>query len=375
MYEIICRRRWSLTDLAIDLAVPPLGVLAAVVGIGTLVGTSLLALGAIPVWAAAPWLLAAIALPAFVLLGLVAGGARASTFRTLALAPLMVGSDLLTRLRLIRGLRATSWERTQRPSEVRAGLPARPEIGGVPIDPVDSNEALHRTMSAVKARSFTQVCTVNLDFLVNARRDRHVRAVLQDSQLNLADGAPVVWLGRVLGYRLSGRIAGADFVPDLMEESAEAGARVFFLGGENGAARAAAHRLRGKHPNLIIAGVYEPPRAALDEMDNEEILQRLADARPDILLVALGHPKQDKWIHANRGRLPVSVAIGVGCTFDLLAGHRRRAPRWMQKYGLEWFYRLVREPLRLSIRYATDAWWLVAILLPLSLHQRLLNRY
>jgi N-acetylglucosaminyldiphosphoundecaprenol N-acetyl-beta-D-mannosaminyltransferase len=250
----------------------------------------------------------------------------------------------------------------------------RPEICGVPVDPVNLDDAVHYAMSAVEARSFLQICTVNLDFLINARHDSTVRSVLKSSQLNLADGTPILWLGRLLGHNVPARVAGADFVPTLVEAAANRGASVFFLGGENGVAMDAANRLKARHPALDVAGVYQPPRATLEEMDDDEIVRRVREARPDILLVALGHPKQDKWIHAQRHRLPTSVAVGVGCTFDLIAGRRSRAPSWMQKRGLEWFYRLVHEPRRLLRRYATDLWWLVVIFVPATLYHRLLRK-
>jgi 1,2-diacylglycerol 3-beta-glucosyltransferase len=385
--RVVRHRDWSLVDAAVDLAVPPLGLLTLVVVLGMALSTALAVLGRVPLWATIPWIVASVAVPSFVLLGLSAGRAPASAYRALILAPLFIGSALVTRLRLIGGLRATTWERTERPSDTRDSIsnddrddrvepppPGRPQIGGVPIDPVDLDEAISRTMSAVQTHSFMQICTVNLDFLVNSRRDRVVRNVLQDSHLNLADGAPVVWLGRLLGCRLRQRVAGSDFVPALMAMAEQKGARVFFLGGEDGAASLAAEKLVARHSNLVIAGVYEPPRASLDKMDNTEILDILDRAQVDILLVALGHPKQDKWIHRMRDQLPVSVAVGVGCTFDLMAGHRRRAPSWMQQHGLEWLYRLAHEPRRLCVRYATDAWWLVAVLFPITLRYRLLSR-
>jgi len=126
-------------------------------------------------------------------------------------------------------------------------------------------------------------------------------------------------------------------------------------------AEIAAARLRDRHPRLIIAGTYEPARAAVEDMNNPEILERIAEARPDILLVAFGHPKQERWIDMHRDQLDVSVAIGVGCVLDLIAGRSRRAPAWMQASGLEWAYRLVREPTRLFGRYMTDAAWLLPI--------------
>jgi N-acetylglucosaminyldiphosphoundecaprenol N-acetyl-beta-D-mannosaminyltransferase len=188
-----------------------------------------------------------------------------------------------------------------------------------------------------------------------------VRDIFHRSDLNLADGAPVVWLARLLGARIPGRVAGADLVPALLGHAAKSGARIFLLGGEEGVGLAAAARLRQLHPGLVIAGTHEPPRAAIEDMDNADILSRIADACPDVLLVAFGHPKQERWIDLHRDQLSVSIAIGVGCVLDIIAGRSHRAPNWMQEAGMEWAYRLAREPRRLLGRYATDAAWLLPI--------------
>jgi N-acetylglucosaminyldiphosphoundecaprenol N-acetyl-beta-D-mannosaminyltransferase len=253
-------------------------------------------------------------------------------------------------------------------------LGGRLELGGVPIDPVDLDQAVDRSMEAVAGGAFAQICTVNLDFLVNARRDLATRVLLQRSELNLADGAPVVWLSKLLGSPLPERVAGSDLVPRLAASAAGAGAGIFFLGGEDGNAAVAAERLAARYPGLVVAGVHEPPRAALDDMDDDDILRRVEASGADILLVALGHPKQDKWIARNRDRLPVSVAIGVGCTFDLIAGRHSRAPGWMRRIGLEWLFRLVHEPSRLGLRYLVDGWCLLTVFVPMTVRQRRLTR-
>jgi N-acetylglucosaminyldiphosphoundecaprenol N-acetyl-beta-D-mannosaminyltransferase len=136
---------------------------------------------------------------------------------------------------------------------------------------------------------------------------------------------------------------------------------VFLLGGEGGVAATAGARLQQLYPGIVVVGTYEPPRAAIEDMNNAEILARIGDAKADLLLVALGTPKQERWIDLHRETLPVSVVIGVGCVFDLIAGRRHRAPRWMQRAGLEWAYRAAREPRRLLGRYIRDAVWLVPI--------------
>jgi len=239
--------------------------------------------------------------------------------------------------------------------------PRRVDIAGVPVEAVDMSTAVARLQSMVGVGKPSQVATVNLDFLVRAQRDPEVMGILRRTDLNFADGVPVVWLSRLLGVRLPGRVAGADLVPALVAALAPSGGRLFLLGGEGGAAAAAGTRLEELYPGIVVAGTYEPPRASVAEMNNAEILQRVADAQADVILVALGHPKQERWIDAHRDRLAVSVAIGVGCVFDLIAGRTRRAPRWAQAMGLEWLYRLAREPRRLVGRYATDAAWLVLI--------------
>jgi exopolysaccharide biosynthesis WecB/TagA/CpsF family protein len=319
--------------------------------------------------AVSTWVVASAALAAYVIVGLVAARAPRAAYVALAWSPIFVLSTLRTRLAGLLRFDPTSWVRTPRAGE--AAPDGRPWVGGVPIDGITLLEAVDRADAAVRDRRFLQVCTVNLDFLVNARRHESVRALLRASELNLADGAPVVWLMRALGRRIPGRVAGADFVPAICERAAERGHRVFLLGGENGSAARAASELVRRHPRLQIAGVLEPPRARLEQMDSVGMLHHIYDVEADIVLVAFGHPKQDRWIAANRHRMSASVAVGVGCTFDVLAGDRRRAPSWMREHGLEWLFRLANEPRRLVHRYLVDGCWLLAVLLPVTLATRL----
>jgi N-acetylglucosaminyldiphosphoundecaprenol N-acetyl-beta-D-mannosaminyltransferase len=256
------------------------------------------------------------------------------------------------------------------PSGVRTSA-TRVDVLGVPIDPVDHAEAIGQLLAAVGSEPPVQVCTVNLQFLVTARRRPEVAGVLRGAGLNVADGAPVLWLSRLLGHRLPGRVAGSDLVPALAGRAEMSGARLFLLGGRDGAAGEAATELTRRHPRLRVTGTMEPPYATLDEMPDDEIVSRITAAGVDILLVGFGHPKQDLWIAANRHRLPVSVAIGVGGTFDLIAGRLQRAPAWARRSGLEWLYRLVQEPRRLGLRYATCAVWLLGVLVPLAAWQRI----
>ncbi|MEA2672105.1 MAG: hypothetical protein QOG45_2325 [Chloroflexota bacterium] len=366
-------RDWSRLDAAADLAVPPLGLLTLIAGTGGLLAALLVSAGASPGWVLAPWLIACAAIPAYVLVGLRAARAPAAAYRALLRAPLFVLAKVGTYLRLSRSLHADRWERTERPEAEGIGRPhgaGRISIAGVPVDPVDRATAVGLTLLVLGSGRALQICTVNLHFLVTARRDATVRRILGSSALNVADGAPVLWLARLLGTPLPERVAGADLVPALLSAAAAVRARVFLLGGEAGTAAQAGRRLEAEHPGLVVCGTSEPAVAAHDAMDNEAILHTIARSRADILLVALGHPKQERWIDLHRGRLSVSVAIGVGCSLDLIAGRRSRAPRWMQRSGLEWLHRVLREPRRLLPRYALDAAWLLLVLAPSALLQR-----
>jgi N-acetylglucosaminyldiphosphoundecaprenol N-acetyl-beta-D-mannosaminyltransferase len=231
-------------------------------------------------------------------------------------------------------------------------------LAGVRIDSVDLESAAQLIVSAVSDRSPMQIATVNLDFLVRAQRSTELRQVLDCNELNVADGMPLVWLSRLAGRPLPGRTPGSDLVPLALSRLAARGARVFLFGGERAVALEAGRRLAEAHPGLVIAGHCEPPRTEIDRLPNRSIVRLIRAARPDVLLVALGHPKQELWIARHRHMLGVSVAIGVGCTLDLLAGKFQRAPRWMQEMGLEWLYRLGQEPRRLFSRYLVDIVWL-----------------
>lgn len=349
-----------LLDAALDLATPPLGLLAMAIGGGFAAVTIAAAAHIVPVWAVVPWLLAVLAMPAFVLVGLRSARAPREVWTAVATAPLYIAWKLVAYVSLARGFDPNRWDRSDRR---KASTARRVEIAGVPIDAVDMPAAVSRIGAAIGGGKLFQVSTINLDFLVRAQRDRDLMRIFQRTSLNLADGAPVVWLGRLLGVEMPCRLAGADLVPEMMRELAPSGARVFLLGGEGGVAAAAATCLQELHPGIVIAGTYEPPRASVDQMDNAEILARIAEAHADVLLVALGHPKQERWIDVHRDQLSVSVAIGVGCVLDLIAGRSRRAPRWMQSAGLEWLYRLAQEPRRLVGRYLTDAAWLIPLVL------------
>jgi N-acetylglucosaminyldiphosphoundecaprenol N-acetyl-beta-D-mannosaminyltransferase len=179
--------------------------------------------------------------------------------------------------------------------------------------------------------------------------DGAFQEIINASSMVVADGMPLVWASRRTGAPLPERIAGVDLVSECARLGARHGYRVFLLGAATGVAGAAADVLRRQYPGLNIVGTYSPS-ALTDEADRETVAVIRA-ARPDILLVAFGAPKQEKWISKHMDTLQVPVLIGVGGSFDMLSGRISRAPTWMQQTGLEWFYRFMREPSRLWKRY------------------------
>ncbi len=227
-------------------------------------------------------------------------------------------------------------------------------ILGVPFDNLTLAEAVRRISAMIAERRPHYVATANVDFLVQARGDVELRRILLEADLVLCDGTPLVWASRWLGNPLRERVAGSDLVPALVREAAEKGHRLFLLGAGAGVAAGAAERLHEQHPSLIICGHYSPPFSGLLEMDHEEAASRIREARPDVLLVSFGCPKQEKWIAMHYRSLGVPVVIGVGASLDFLANRVRRAPPWMRRSGLEWGYRLLQEPRRLFRRYAND---------------------
>lgn len=225
---------------------------------------------------------------------------------------------------------------------------------GVPFDSVGLPEAVDRVDAMVRARIPRYVVTANVDFLVLARGDTELRSILLDADLVLCDGMPIVWASHWLGNPLPGRVAGSDLVPLLVARAAERRWQVFLLGAGPGVAEEAARRMAALHPSLPEVAHFSPPYRPLHEMDNAAIIERIAAAKPDLLLVSLGCPKQEKWISAHFRQLGVPVAIGVGASLDFIAGRVKRAPLWMQRSGTEWVFRLIQEPRRLLHRYADD---------------------
>ena len=189
-----------------------------------------------------------------------------------------------------------------------------------------------------------QLCTVNPEFVVEAQHDAEFRHIINNAALAMPDGIGLLKAARFLKTTpLPERVAGSDLVPRLARLSHQKGYSIYFLGAQEGVAKRAIDRLKVDYPNLTVAGYYAGSPAP---EENEAIVQRILPTRPDILLVAYGAPKQDKWIARNLEYLQIPVCIGVGGSFDFLAGTAKRAPRWVQTIQLEWLHRLLMQPWR-----------------------------
>ena len=228
--------------------------------------------------------------------------------------------------------------------------PQRIRIGGLPVDRVTFAQALDEVEALVGKGG--SVFTPNVDHVVQFVENARLRAAYEAASLSLADGMPIVWASRLLGIPLPEKISGSDIVTPLLERAARLGWTVFLLGGAQGVPEKAKERLLVEMPSLRIVGTMSP-RIDMDEPAERRasIVEAVRAAKPDIVLVGFGAPKQELFIAEVQPALRPAVLLGVGASIDFLAGTVARAPGWMSKSGLEWVYRLSREPRRLWRRY------------------------
>ena len=246
-------------------------------------------------------------------------------------------------------------------------------VMGLPLANVTEEEAIDQIEKLVLSGGTHQVATANLDFWLNSLHDVHLHRIIAGCSLVLPDGMPLVWISRMLGKPLKQRVSGADMVPMLAALSAKKGYGIYLLGGKPGVGARAAEVMQERYPGVNIVGHHAPPLADLERMDHGDTLERIRAAKPDILMVAFGNPKQEKWIRMHSKRLGVPVSIGIGGSMDMLIGDVKRAPRWMQRSGLEWLGRCMQEPKRLMPRYGRNFRGL-ALKLPVAVAASFLQR-
>ncbi len=222
-------------------------------------------------------------------------------------------------------------------------MPKKVTILGVPVDAITMGEAVARIDGFIEKRTPVLVATANAEMLMRATHDGALRRILQGAAMVTPDGAGTVWAAHHLGQAMPERVAGYDMVQELMREAPAKHRRIFFFGSAPGVADKAKKKAEQLYPGIEIVGTRNGFFTAADE---PAIIEEIKAAHPDILLAALGVPKQEKWLAKHLGELGVPVAIGVGGTFDVMAGVMKRAPHWMQRAKLEWLFRGMMQPQR-----------------------------
>jgi len=228
-------------------------------------------------------------------------------------------------------------------------------IANIYIDNLSMGECVAKIKDLIKSGSKSYIVTPNVDHIVRLQRDNEFLEAYENAEVVVADGMPIIWASNFLGTPLKEKISGSDLFTELCKVSEEMEYRLFFLGAGEGVAEQAASNLKKKFKNIEIIGVYSPPFGfEKDDKENVKIREMINKRAPDILFVGVGAPKQEKWIYKNLDMLNVKMAIGIGAAFDFAAGTIKRAPVFMQKVGLEWFWRFMHEPRRLFKRYFID---------------------
>ncbi len=233
---------------------------------------------------------------------------------------------------------------------------------GINIDAVRMPEAIADLRSWIEsdvpATGCRFVVTPNVDHAVLLQENLALRAAYEDAAMILPDGHPIIWASRLLRQPLPERVPGSELVPKLFDSFQASGElRVFLLGAAEGVAFRAAENMKQRWPRVQTVGIYSPPLGfEKDSAENKRILNLIAQAKPDVVVLGLGAPKQELWIHQHHRQMKAKAALCVGATIDFLAGEKKRAPVWMQRAGIEWLHRMCSEPRRLVKRYAKDAW-------------------
>ena len=240
-----------------------------------------------------------------------------------------------------------------RHDDVTARIP-RVDVLGVGVSAIDMDTALDVIDRWITAGARQYVCVAGVHGVMESQRDETLRHIHNAAGLVTPDGMPLVWLSRLHGWRNTRRVYGPDLMLEVCERSLATGYRHFFYGGHEGVPERLAERLQKRFHGLIVAGTFSPPFHAPSASEDQAIVRRINDAKPDIVWVGLSTPKQERWMAQHVDRLTAPVLIGVGAAFDFHAGLKRQAPRWMQSSGLEWSFRLVSEPRRLWRRYLVN---------------------
>ncbi|MCZ6837400.1 MAG: WecB/TagA/CpsF family glycosyltransferase [Planctomycetota bacterium] len=228
-------------------------------------------------------------------------------------------------------------------------------LRGMPVHALTETQCVQFIMDELQVERGGWVITPNLDHARRWTREEEFKEFYREATLVTPDGMPLVWASRLQGTPLPERVAGSNLIDSISRSAATQGRSIFLLGGQEGTAERAGEELTRRYPSLQLAGMHYPPFGfENDREQSEAIIKAITDAKPDIVFVAVGSPKQERLISQLRPLLPATWWLGVGISFSFLADHVKRAPRWMQRTGLEWAHRLAQEPRRLGRRYLVE---------------------
>ena len=235
----------------------------------------------------------------------------------------------------------------------RVAIPDPVWVWGVPFSRVTLEQTLYLADLRIRSREPGYFITANLNYVMLSDQHAELDEINRKAAFIIADGMPIVWYSRLLGREatISERVAGSELIYSLNAWAADRGHRVFLLGGADGVAEKAGRILTERYPGLQIVGTECPPFRKLTDDEEAAMVERIREAKPDILFVAFGQPRGEKWIAENCEALGVPMCVQVGASFDFVVGNVARAPKWVQKIGQEWAYRLLMEPRRLFARY------------------------
>ena len=232
---------------------------------------------------------------------------------------------------------------------------ARIKFLNTQVDNLTMEEAINAIDGLIKNKKPSYVVTPNVDHIVKLETDIDFQEVYREADLILTDGKPLIWISKMKKNPIKEKVSGSDLFPEICKLAEEKQYKVFLLGAAEGIAEIAAKNLKNKYKKLEIVGTYSPSYGFEKNKDEiQKIISLVTELQPDILAVGLGAPKQEKFIYEYRNELNVPVSLAIGATIDFEAGNIKRAPKWMQNAGLEWFYRLVKEPRRMYKRYLID---------------------
>ena len=232
---------------------------------------------------------------------------------------------------------------------------ARIKFMNTDIDNLTMAETLNEIDKLIQEKNCSYVVTPNVDHIVRLEKDEELQKVYKNASLILTDGKPLIWISKWYKTPIKEKISGSDLFPRVCQLAANKNYTMYLLGAAEGVADTAARNLMKKYPGLNIVGTYSPPFGfEKNEQEMNKIKTQIQDVHPDILIVGLGCPKQEKFMYYHCKELGVPISFGLGASIDFEAGNIKRAPKWMSNHGLEWLYRITQDPKRLAKRYLVD---------------------